>query len=149
MGPARCSVRIFINQPLPCSGNQWFGRERAERVHEQNAVERAVCDALFIDARNNKNKYAARRRDQARRAKNKADTGLARRVCESKAARTERGAKPRSRSRVSPRPASIVPITEVCGLPRGACLRYAAECENGVACAGLPVALAEECDATE
>ena len=146
-GGSRPMQRSYLYQPTPPA--QWFGSERAERVHEQNAVERAVCDALFIDARNNKNKYAARRRDQARRAKNKADTGLARRVCESKAARTERGAKPRSRSRVSPRPASIVPIIEVCGLPDGACVRYAEECENGFVCAGLPVTVAEECNATE
>ena len=125
-GGSRPMQRSYKYQPTPPA--QWFGRERAEQIHKQNAVERAVCDALFADARDNK-KYEARRRDKARRAKNLAETGLARRVCESKAARTERGAQPRSRSRASPRPPSVVPIREVCGLPAHACLTVSEECD--------------------
>ena len=51
-GGSRPMRRSYLYQPTPPA--QWFGRERAERVHEQNAVERAVCDALFKDARVNK-----------------------------------------------------------------------------------------------
>ena len=87
-GGSRPMVRSYIYQPTPPA--QWFGRERAERVHKENAVQRALCDAHFADARANKQKYAARRRDKLRRAKNVAQTGLARRVCESKAARAVR-----------------------------------------------------------
>ena len=129
-GGSRPMQRSYKYQPTPPA--QWFGRERAEQVHKQNIVERAVCDALFADARDNKKKYEARRRDKARRAKNLAETGLARRVCESKAARTERGAQPRSRSRASPRPPSVVPIRKVCGLPAHACLTVSEECDNGL-----------------
>ena len=147
-GGSRPMRRSYIYQPTPPA--QWFGRERAERVHKENAVQRALCDAHFADARANKRKYAARRRDKLRRAKNVAQTGLARRVCESKAARAVRGAQPRSRS-----PASstlpLTPTTEVKGVPEYACLFMVKECESGFECAGLPVALAEplECDACD
>ena len=147
-GGSRPMQRSYIYQPTPPA--QWFGRERAERVHKENAVQRALCDAHFADARANKHKYAARRRDKLRRAKNVAQTGLARRVCESKAARAVRGAQPRSRS-----PASstlpLTPITEVKGLPEYACLFMSKECESGFECAGLPIALAQplECDACD
>ena len=95
-GGSRPMRRSYHYQPTPPA--QWFGRERSDHVHCKNAVERALCESLFADARANKKKYSARRRDKARRAKNVEQTGLARRVCESKAARAVRGAKPRSRS---------------------------------------------------
>ena len=116
-------------------------------MHCKNAVERALCESLFADARANKKKYAARRRDKARRAKNVEQTGLARRVCESKAARTERGAKPRSRSPASPA-LPLAPLINVSGLPSYICLWLSEECESGFECAGVPVALAQpqECD---
>ena len=147
-GGSRPMRRSYFYQPTPPA--QWFGRELANAVSIKNAVQRAACDALFNDARANKNKYAARRRDQARRAKNVAQTGFARRVRESKAARTERGAKPRSRSAIS-RTLPQAPIVEMIGLPSNTCLSIANECELGFECAGLPVGLAQpqECDAYE
>ena len=89
--------RSYKYQPTP--PRLWFGDERADAVHEENVMQRAASDALFVDAQENKSKYAAPRRDMARRARNKAAAGLARRVSDSKAARTERGAQPRSLSR--------------------------------------------------
>ena len=145
-GGSRPMRRSYEYQPTPPA--QWFGQQRANHVHDQNAVKRAICDALFKDARENKKRYASRRRDKARREKNVLETGLARRVCESKAARTQRDAQPRSRSRASPLPA-VTPAMEMRGLPPYACLRMAVDMEDRFMCAGLPVALAQECDAAE
>ena len=147
-GGSRPMRRSYHYQPTPPA--QWFGRERSNHVHIKNAVERAFCESLFADARAHKKKYSARRRDKARRAKNVEQTGLARRVCESKAARTERGAKPRSRSPASPA-LPLAPLIHVSGLPDYTCLSVAQECESGFECAGVPVALAQpqECDACD
>ena len=103
--------RSYIYQPTP--PREWFGDERAEQVHVQNVGRRAVSDAQFADAMDNKSKYAARRRDIARRAKNKSAGGLARRVSDSKAARTARGAGPKSRARAPHLPA-VVGVQPVC-----------------------------------
>ena len=138
-GGSRPMRRSYNYQPTPPA--QWFGRERAKRVHAENAVQRALCDAQFDDALSNKKKYAARRRDKARRAKNVEQTGLARRVCESKAARPVHGAQPRSRSPALSTPLPLTPITEVKGVPSYACLSCVKELESGFECAGLPVAL--------
>ena len=144
-GGSRPMKRSYQYQPTPPA--QWFGRERAKQVHEQNVAQRAICDAQFADARSNKKKYSARRRDKARREKNTLETGLARRVCESKAARTERGARPRLRSRAS-HALPVASVIELSCLPDYACLNVTQECESGFECAGLPVALALECDAS-
>ena len=71
-------------------------------------------------------------------------------MCESKAARTERGAKPRSRSPASPA-LPLAPLIDVSGLPDYTCLAISEECESRIECAGVPVALAQplECDASE
>ena len=95
-GGTRPMRRSYLYQPTP--PKEWFG-ERAEQVHKENIIRRVASDAEFADAIANKAKYAARRRDIARRAKNKAAGGLARRVSDSAAARTARGAGPKSRSR--------------------------------------------------
>ena len=145
-GGSRPMRRSYHYQPTPPA--QWFGRERSNHVHIKNAVERALCESLFADARAHKKKYSARRRDKARRAKNVEQTGLARRVCESKAARTQRDAQPRSRSRASPLPA-VTPMMVMRCLPPYACLRMAVDMEDRFMCAGLPVALEQECDAAE
>ena len=75
LGGTRPMRRSYLYQPTP--PKEWFG-ERAEQVHKENIIRRVASDAEFADAIANKAKYAARRRDIARRAKNKAADGLAR-----------------------------------------------------------------------
>ena len=96
--------RSYLYQPTP--PKEWFG-ERAEQVHKENIIRRVASDAEFADAIANKAKYAARRRDIARRAKNKAADGLARRVSDSAAARTALGARPKLRSRAPCLPTAV------------------------------------------
>ena len=103
-GGTRPMRRSYLYQPTP--PKEWFG-ERAEQVHKENIIRRVASDAEFADAIANKAKYAARRRDIARRAKNKAADGLARRVSDSAAARTARGARPKSRSRTPCLPTAV------------------------------------------
>ena len=99
-------------------------------------MQRAASDALFVDAQENKSKYAARRRDMARRARNKAAAGLARRVSDSKAARTERGAVPKSRSRAQRLPTAVgVSVNLPC------IVSSMEEKEGGFVCGGLPVTM--------
>ena len=94
--------RSYIYQTTPPA--EFFGSERAQLIHAENLVRRAACDAQFTDARVNKKKYENRKRSRKRCEKNKAETDFARRRCESKAARAERGAQPRNRKRVDTSP---------------------------------------------
>ena len=130
--------RSYKFQPTP--PREWFGDERAEQVHKENLFRRAASDAEFADAIANKPKYAARRRDQKRRLKNMATAGLARRVSDSKAARTERGAQPKSRSRAQCLPRVVAGVKV--NLPWLVSSMEEVG-DSSYECCGIPVAMAE------
>ena len=108
-GGSKPMRRSYIHQTTPPA--EFFGHQRAQLIHTENLLKRAACDAEFADARVNKVKYDSRRRSRKRAEKNKVETGFARRKCESKAARAERGAPPRKRKMLGNSP---LPTAQIC-----------------------------------